>query len=80
MTAEEFKSLSEIEQKEEIEKCKSSLEYFYNNYCKKEGMPDFSQESWEEYVENNKKLRFSRRRTFYPNQLYPFTPEEAFKL
>jgi hypothetical protein len=65
------------EQQEEILKCKS-FEYFYNNYCKKEGMPDFSQEAWEEYVKNNEKQRFSRRRV-HNNRFFPLTPEECFK-
>jgi hypothetical protein len=77
MKAEEFNNLSKEEQQKEIEKCQS-FEYFYNNYCWREGMPKYSEESWQEYVENNNRKRFSRRRmgnTYF----YPFTPEEAFK-
>jgi hypothetical protein len=43
-----------------------------------EGMPEFSQEAWKDYVENNNKQRFSRRR-IVGNYFYPFTPEECFK-
>ena len=77
MTAEEFYKLSEEEKQEEINKCKS-FEYFYNNYCKREGVPEFSQKAWEEYVETNNKQRFSRRRDIN-SSFYPLTPEETFK-
>lgn len=65
----EFNNMSEEEQ---------AFEYFYNNYCKKEGMPDFSEEAFRQYIENNKKERFIRRRV-RESYFYPFTPEEAFK-
>jgi len=78
MKPKEFYKLSKEQQKEEIEKCQS-LEYFYNNYCKKEGMPEYSEETWQEYIEANKKERFSRRRGIEFNFTYPFTPEEAYK-
>jgi hypothetical protein len=77
MKTEEFNKLSKEEQQEEIKKC-NSFEYFYNNYCKREGMPEFSQESWEEYVENNNKQRFSRRR-MGESYFYSLTPEECSK-
>lgn len=77
MKSEEFNKLSKKEQEEEILRCKS-FEYFYNNYCKKDGMPEFSQEAWEEYVKNNNKQRFSRRRV-HVSHLFPLTPEETFK-
>lgn len=72
-----FNTLSKEDQREEIEKC-SSFEYFYNNFCKRESMPDFSQKAWEEYVESNTKLRFSRRRTI-GDTFYPLPPEGCFK-
>lgn len=77
MKAEEFNKLSKEQQKLEKERC-NSFEYFYNNYCKKEGMPDFSQKVWDEYLENAKKQRFIRRRVG-GSYFYPFTPEESFK-
>lgn len=72
---EKFITMLKEKQEEEIERC-NSLEYFYNNYCKREGMPDFSQKAWEEYIENNNKSRVSRRRG---STFYPLTPEECFK-
>lgn len=78
MKAEEFNSLSKEEQQIEIEKCQTSFEYFYNNYCKREGMPEYSEKAWQEYIENNKRERFSRRKVV-GSHFYPFTPEEAFK-
>lgn len=78
MTAEQFNNLTKEEQQAEIKRCES-FEYFYNNYCRKEGMPEFSQKVWEEYIENNKKQRFSRSRDFNNKYFYPFTPEECIK-
>ena len=66
MKSEQFNKLSKEEQREEINKC-NSFEYFYNNYCKKEGMPEFSQETFEEYIISINKQRFSRRRLGNPN-------------
>ena len=74
MKAEEFSSLSKEEQQKEIDKC-SSFEYFYNNYCKKDNMPDFSQKVWEDYIEQIKKQRFSIRNL--DSVFYPFTPEQC---
>lgn len=79
MKVEDFNKLTKEEQQEEILRCKS-FEYFYNNYCKKEGMPEFSQEAWDEYVKNNEKQRFSRRRAYNSdNRFFPLTVEECFK-
>ncbi len=77
MKIEEFNNLSKEEQQKEIEKCQS-FEYFYNNYCWREGMPKYSEKAWQEYVENNNRERFSRRR-MDNSYCYPLTPEEAFK-
>lgn len=77
MTAEEFNKLSEEEQQNELKKCES-FEYFYNNYCRKEGMPEYSEKEWQEYIKRNNNERFSRRR-FGNNHYYPFTIEEVFK-
>lgn len=77
MKNEDFSKLSKEQQELEKERC-NSFEYFYNNYCKKEGMPEFSQKVWDEYVEFNNKQRFSRRRVG-GSYFYPFTPEESFK-
>ena len=78
MKVENFNKLSKEEQQEEIKRCES-FEYFYNNYCKKEGMPDFSQKAWSEYIENNNKQIFSRRRSIDNKYFYPYTPEECIK-
>lgn len=78
MKPHEFNKLSKEQRQEEIDKC-VSLEYFYNNYCKKEGMPEYSEETWKEYIEANKKEKFSRRRGIFFNSAYPFTPEEVYR-
>ena len=77
MKVEEFNNLSKEEQQKEVERCKS-FEYFYNNYCKREDMPEFSQEVWEDYLKQNEKQRFSRRRNTN-SSFYPLTPQETFK-
>ena len=77
MTVEDFNKLSKEQQQEEIEKCKS-FEYFYENYCWKEGMPKYTETAYKEYMENNMKQRFSRRR-MRNSYSFPLTPEEAFK-
>lgn len=77
MKAEKFNKLSKEEQQDEIEKCQS-FDYFYNNYCKRDGVPEFSQVFWDNYVETNKKERFSRRR-FNNHCFHPLTPKESFK-
>lgn len=74
MKAEEFNKLS----KEEVNR-RQSFEYFYNNYCKRDGMPDFSQKVWDEYVETANKQIFNRRKLGINYCFYPFTTEEAFK-
>lgn len=76
MTAEEFNKLSEEEQQNELKRCES-FEYFYNNYCRKEGMPEYSEKEWQEYVKRNNNKRFSRRKL--DSVFYTFTPEEVFK-
>ncbi|HSE99932.1 MAG TPA: hypothetical protein VLA48_03465 [Nitrososphaeraceae archaeon] len=78
MEVTKFLKLSAEEQQKEIDNCKS-FEYFYNNYCKRDGMPEYSEEVYQEYLENINKQRFSRRRSI-DNTFYPLTPEECFKL
>ena len=69
--------------KQEIEKCKS-LEYFYKNYCWREGMPEYSEEAYKEYLEFAKTDRYiigvnNRRGKSMCMREYPLTPDEAFK-
>ena len=78
MKTEEFNKLSKEGQQEEIERCQS-FEYFYNNYYKRDGMPNFSQKVWDEYVETVNKQRFNRIKLGNNSCFYPFTTEEAFK-
>lgn len=78
MKKEDFNKLSKEQQQLEIEKCKSS-EYFYNNYCKKEGMPEYSEDVWQNYVEQVSRQRVKPSRMGYKNN-YPLTPDECFKI
>ena len=92
METQDFLKLSEKEQQEEIKKCNESVSYFYNNYCRKDGMPEYSEKVFEQYKKDieqkrlfmNIKIRrsgpsptFIDRFNLY-NQ-YPLTPEEVFK-
>jgi hypothetical protein len=70
------------EQQKEIEKCES-LEYFYKNYCWKEGMPEYSEKSYKEYLEFAEAARrmvgiTNRRGKSMCIREYPLTIEEAF--
>lgn len=66
---------------EEMEKCKS-FEYFYNNYCKKDGMPEYSEEAYQEYLKMAEEAKYKVNRTRLGKnlhmKLYPLTPEECF--
>lgn len=75
--------LSKEEQRKEIEKCKS-IEYFYENYCRKEGMPEYSEKAYEEYLEFAESCRHivgktSRRSKSMCIMEYPITINEAIK-
>lgn len=75
--------LSKEEQQKEIEKCKS-IEYFYENYCRKEGMPEYSEKAYKEYLEFVKLCRYmsgttSRRSKSACIMEYPMTIDEAIK-
>jgi len=64
---------------EEIKKCKS-FEYFYNNYCKRDGMPEYSEEVYQDYLKMAEENRYRIGWTRRGNNLYmkPLTPNEAF--
>jgi hypothetical protein len=71
------------EQQKEIEKCKS-FEYFYKNYCWKEGMPEYSEKVYKEYLEMAEKARYMIGRTRRGKALcmreYPLKPEDCILL
>jgi len=77
----------------EYAKCIESEEYFYNMWCKREGDPEYSPETFEEYkklIKENRHLlqskfrragpkpNFEYMRKFYENN--PFSAKESFKL
>lgn len=66
---------------EEIQKCQNSFEYFYNNYCKKEGMPEYSEKVYQDYLEMTQKGRCIIGKGRKGQYLYakPLTPKEALK-
>ena len=78
-----MKNLTKEEQQLEIEKCKS-FEYFYNNYCKRDGMPEYSEEAYQDYLRNVEESRYIIGKTRSGKKLhiklYLFTPDKAFKL
>lgn len=65
----------------ELEKCKNSISYFYNNYCRKEGMPEYSEEAYQSYIELAQDLRningYFRRGKAMLMMTYPLTPNEC---
>ena len=78
-----MKNLTKEEQQLEIEKCKS-FEYFYNNYCKRDGMPEYSEEAYQDYLKMAEDTRYVIGRTRLGKnlhmKLYPLTPDKVFKL
>lgn len=65
---------------EELEKCKASFTYFYNNYIRKEGDPEISEE---EYLQRVQQIRtaqmLGRGSRVISDRLYPLTPDDCFK-
>lgn len=74
-------NLSKEEIDSEIEKCKNSVSYFYNNYCRKEGMPEYSEEAFQEYIKEAEKARlrngYNRRGKVMLTREFPLTPNEC---
>ena len=66
---------------EEIEKCKNSFEYFYNSYCKRDGMPEYSEEAYQDYLKMVEESRYKvgRTRIGYDLRMYPLTPNECYE-
>ena len=64
----------------ELEKCKNSVSYFYNNYCRKGNMPEYSEEVFQKYIEQAKQAReingFNRRGKSMLMREFPLTPNE----
>jgi hypothetical protein len=71
MKAEKFNSLSKEEQDLEIKRCQESFVYFYNNYCKKDGMPEYTEDVFKEYLQSveDRRNRVDRRRLRYSSFL-----------
>jgi hypothetical protein len=81
MKSKEFNKLAKEEQQKEIEKCKS-FKYFYKNYCWKEGMPEYSEKAYKEYLEFAETVRYmigitNRRGKAMCIREYPLTLDEA---
>ena len=83
MNGKEYLNLTEEQQQEEIERCKNSFEYFYNNYCKRDGMPEYSEEAYQDYLKMAEDARYmigrNRRGKAIFMKEYSLTPNEAFK-
>lgn len=65
---------------EEMQKCKS-FEYFYNNYCKRNGMPEYSEEAYQDYLKMAEEARYKVGRNRRGNNLYmkPLTQNECYE-
>lgn len=78
-----MKNLTKEEQQLEIEKCKS-FEYFYNNYCKRDGMPEYSEETYQDYLKMAEDARYiiskSRKGKALHMREHQLTPNESFKI
>lgn len=67
----------------EYQKCQNSISYFYNNYCRKEGQPEYTEEEFEKYINTVKLMKNGsiirdRRMKLHLLQ-YPLTIKDAFK-
>lgn len=78
-----MENLTPQEQILELEKCQNSFEYFYNNYCKRDGMPEYSEDVYKNYLGMAKKARYiagyTRRGKLLCMGGYPLTLEECYK-
>ncbi len=65
---------------EEMQKCKSFV-YFYNNYCKRDGMPKYSEEAYQDYLKMAEESRYKVGRSRRVDNLYmkPLTPNECYE-
>lgn len=63
-----------------MEKCKS-FKYFYNNYCKRDSMPEYSEEVFQDYLKMAEENRYGVSRTRKGNNLYmqPLRPNECYE-
>lgn len=64
--------------KEEIERCQKSPCYFYNNYVRKEGQKELTEDEYNDFAEKVNLDRQKTRNDFRP--AYPLTHNEAFKI
>jgi hypothetical protein len=69
---------------DEVERCRQSPAYFYNNYCKKPDMPNLTDEqvalAWKSLQEQRVRTRnpdHAHRVAFFMK--YPLTIDEVFK-
>lgn len=69
---------------QELVKCENSEEYFYENYCRKENMPEYSKEEFEKYINTVKVMRsgfrLGDRRMKAHLKQYPLTPKDIFPI
>ena len=75
MTKKDWDKLSEEEQLEIMQKCKDDPAYFYNNFFRKEGMPEVTREEMEQMRTMAEAPIILKGRR---NRLYPLTKAEAF--
>lgn len=76
-----LKNLTEKDIKEEKKLCQKYNKYFYNNYCKTDDMPEYSDEVFQNYLKfaqekRNVCITKQRRAGFKPNY---FQSSEIFK-
>jgi hypothetical protein len=74
MTQEDWKNASDEERNDEIERCKDPV-YFYNNYWRMVGMPEYSKE----YFERMQQEAIQQRMRVNPRRFQnPSTIKESF--
>lgn len=74
MTQEDWENASDEERNNEIERCKDPV-YFYNNYWRKVGMPEYSKEDFERMQQEAMRQRMRVKSRHLQS---PFTIKESF--
>lgn len=75
MKKHDINKMTPEEQAEELKKCQDSVAYFYNNYCRREGDPEYSEEEFRKYLE---RVQLARKKWRRINVRRCRNPEAAF--
>lgn len=73
-----MKNIDELKKWEaEFEKCKNSPVYFYNNYIRKEGQKEYTEQEYSDMEKMSRIAHIKARITQYPRLPSDFLPHET---